>query len=191
MSKNQTSARVVPIKPEEMKKEHLDIISALPGDGLKGKFAPVNVLGTLMKHTGLVGDFLQYWVASKNSAKLSARDQELVILRIAIHYQSDYVWGHHVPVGLEVGLTQEEIDRVVNADITNNWSEYDQALLKATDELILQRQVSDSAWENLSVHLDEYELMDFIHVVTQYIFFSVVNNTFRVELEESIEKIPA
>lgn len=41
---------------------------------------------------------------------LTVREQELVILRIALHYDCNYVWNHHVPVAMEFGINQTELD---------------------------------------------------------------------------------
>lgn len=182
--------RITPLPQKEMRQDWLDILKKLPGNGLKGKHAPVNVLGTLMKHDELVGHYLDYWVTAKNVARLNARAQELIILRIAVHYNCDYVWGHHVPPALEAGLSREEIQKVPFDIVCEEWSDYDLALLTAADELVLNRCIPDNAWNNLTGHLSEYEQLDFIHVVTQYVFFSTINNTFQVALEKGIERIP-
>ncbi len=183
--------RITPLPSAEMRKDWLDTLDKLPGNGLKGKHAPVNVLGTLMKHTDLIGHYLEYWVSAKNVAELNARAQELIILRIAIHYDCDYVWGHHIPPALESGLSRGEIELIPFDINAADWSSYDQVLLKATDELILNRAIKDGTWGELSTYLSEHECLDFIHLVTQYVFFSSVNNTFQVELESGIERIPA
>ncbi len=50
--------------------------------------------------------FLEYWVTSKSEMGFSVREQELIILRMGVLYQYDYVWMHHVPVDREFGVSE-------------------------------------------------------------------------------------
>ena len=100
--------KVNPKDVDSMRPEWLEILQRIPGDGLKGKYAPRNVLGMLMYNPDTLGPFLDYWVTSKQKMGLTVREQELVILRMALHYDCNYVWKHHVPVALEFGINQTE-----------------------------------------------------------------------------------
>ncbi len=67
---------------EAMQADWLATLARIPGEGLKGKYAPVHVLGTLMHNPRTMGPFLDYWVTSKLEMAYSVREQELVILRM-------------------------------------------------------------------------------------------------------------
>ena len=43
-----------------------------------------------------------------------------------------------------------------------------QALLKATDELVKDRSISDGTWRQLATHLDRRRLIEFCLLATQY-----------------------
>jgi len=64
-----------------------------------------------MQNQETLGPFLDYWVTSKSKMGLTVREQELVILRMAVLYRSEYVWKHHVKVGREFGINDTESTR--------------------------------------------------------------------------------
>jgi 4-carboxymuconolactone decarboxylase len=184
-----SNQRIVSLPVKSMHQDWINTISKLPGEGLKGHFAPVNVLGVLMNSPQNFGSFLEYWVSSKHEMKLTAREQELIILRVGCLYQCDYVWGHHVPPALESGLSRVEIEQIKQESDLSEWSDRESVLLIATDELVDLKNISEDTWSKLLHHLDSHQAVDLIMLVTQYIFFALVNNSFRVELEDGIESI--
>ena len=68
-------------------------------------------------------------------SRLPHRDRELLILRTASNCHADYEWAHHIVIGKQVGLTDEEIERVRNGPTHESWSSDDAILLTAADEL--------------------------------------------------------
>ncbi len=184
-----SNQRIVSLPINSMHQDWVNTIDKLPGEGLKGRFAPVNVLGVLMNSPKNFGSFLEYWVSSKHEMKLIAREQELIILRVGYLYQCDYVWGHHVPPALESGLSRVEIEQIKQGLDLSKWSDRESVLLVATDELVNLKNISEDTWFKLLNHLDSHQAVDLVMLVTQYIFFALVNNSFRVELEDGIEDI--
>jgi alkylhydroperoxidase family enzyme len=181
--------RLIPQKTEDMKPEWLEILKRIPGDGLKGKYAPVNVLGSLMYNPDTLGPFLDYWVTSKQKMGFSVREQELVILRMAFHYSCDYVWKHHIPVAVEFGLNQNEIDGLRNAILPNIYNSREKAILELTDEMMKQRNVSDSSWNTYKPFITDAEMIDLISLISQYVLFALTNNVIKVRIEDSLSEI--
>lgn len=166
-----------------------EILRRIPGDALKGRYAPVNVLGTLMHNPGTLEQFLDYWVTSKLKMGLSVREQELVILRMAVHYRCNYVWKHHVPVAVEFGVTQDELAAVRVFPLPSGFSDREEALLVLTDHMVNHRDVPDEIYDRYSGRLKESELVDLISLVSQYVLFTLMNNVMRVEVESSLDEI--
>jgi alkylhydroperoxidase family enzyme len=189
MEKNANAPRLTPFNVEEMPHEWHDIIGRLPGSGLKGRYAPVNVLGTLMHEPMFMGEFLDYWVTSKLKMSFTVREQELIILRMAVHYNCDYVWKHHVPVAQEFGVTDEELNAVKAIPLPGLFSSREAALLILTDEMAIRRDVGDDTWNHLKAELTDREIVDLIHIVSQYVFFTLANKILRVEIEPGLKEI--
>jgi 4-carboxymuconolactone decarboxylase len=187
--KLQDGARIQPLPVSEMQEDWVKILQRLPGAGLKGAFSPVNVFGTLMHNPQTMGSFLDYWVTSKLKMGLSGREQELVILRMGFHYNCNYVWKHHVPVAKEYGVGDAELQAVKTKALPSVFSPRETALLMLTDEMVRNRTVSDKAWTQWSTMLKPSEVIDLISLVSQYVFFSLLNNSIQVEIEEPLKNI--
>jgi alkylhydroperoxidase family enzyme len=189
MENNLNRPRLVPKDIENMPEECKEILKRIPGDALKGRYAPVNVLGTLMYNPETLGPFLDYWVTSKLKMGLSVREQELVILRMAVHYRCNYVWKHHVPVALEFDVTQEELALVRKMPLSAGFNPREEALLILTDQMVNNRDVPDGIYENYARKLKDSEIVDLISLVSQYVLFTLMNNVIRVDVESSLDEI--
>ncbi|MFM7134551.1 MAG: carboxymuconolactone decarboxylase family protein, partial [Planctomycetota bacterium] len=171
---NEPHARIAPLPMESMRPEWLATLARIPGAGLKGAGFPRNVLGTIMHNPDTFGPFLEFWVTCKSRMSLSVREQELVILRMARLYGSDYVWKHHVPVGHEFGVTDAELDAVEEGRF-DAFLPRERALLALTDELVEARTIRAAAWAAHAPELGRRELVDLVSLVAQYVFFALMN----------------
>jgi 4-carboxymuconolactone decarboxylase len=124
------------------------------------------------------------------------REQELVILRMAVHYRSEYVWKHHVVIGSEFGITKTECEALqkvpyYRSTITpDTLSGRENALIALTDDLVTARTVTNSTWESCNAFFEDSEIIDIILIVSHYVFFSLVNNAMCVEVEPALNDIP-
>lgn len=183
--------RIAPLPVESMRPEWLATLSRIPGDGLKGAGFPRNVLGTIMHNPDTFGPFLEFWVTAKSRMSLTVREQELVILRMAVLYRSGYVWKHHVPVGREFGVSEDEFDAVEAGDYSAFALARERALLALTDELVEARTIGREAWDAHAPALDDRGLVDLVSLVSQYVFFALMNNAFQVEVEPALARVRA
>jgi len=181
--------RLIPLKIEKMSKECKEILKRLPGDALKGKYSPVNVLGILMYNPHTMERFLDYWVTSKQKMGFSMREQELVILRMAFHYKCNYVWKHHVPAAIEFGVTTGELESVREYPLPDGFNLREEALLVMTDHMILDRDLPDEIYNRYAPKLKDSELVDLVSLVSQYVLFTLMNNVLRVEVEPPLDEI--
>jgi 4-carboxymuconolactone decarboxylase len=182
--------RIAPRPVEEMRPEWRDTLARIPGAGLKGAGFPRNVLGILMISQDTFGPFLEYWVTCKERMSLSVREQELVILRMAALYASNYVWMHHVPVAREFGVTDDELDAVRTA-IYRGFPPRERALLALTDELVEARTIRREVWDAHCPSLGDIEVVDLVNLVAQYVLFALMNNAAQVTIEEGLAGTPA
>ena len=98
---------------------------------------------------------------------LPRRDTELVILRVAWHCRSAYEWHQHVPMALRVGLTADEVAGVADSS-RHGFTERQQALLAASDELLARRALSDATWSAVRATLSEREAIELCLLVGHY-----------------------
>jgi len=185
---NEPEARVPPVPVTRFRPEWLATLARIPGDGLKGAGFPRNVLGTIAHDPEMFGPFLEYWVSCKSSFALTVREQELVILRMACLFGSDYVWKHHLPVAREFGIDDAEIDAVHAGDPGRLPSGRERALVALVDELVEQRTIRAGAWSEHAAALSTRDLVDLVALVSQYVFFALMNNAFEVEIEPAVAR---
>jgi 4-carboxymuconolactone decarboxylase len=145
--------------------------------------------GSLMYNPDTLGPFLDYWATLKLKMGITVREQELVILRMAFHYSCDYVWKHHIPVAVEFGVNQDEINGLKISTIPDIYPAREKAILELTDERMNLRNVSDTSWHRYKTLLTNAEIIDLISLISQYVLFALTNNVIRVRIEDSLSEI--
>ena len=181
--------RIAPLSTDDLRPEWLEILGRLPGKGLQGEGFPHNVLGVLMHNPETLGTFLDYWVTSKAKMGLSVREQELVILRMAALYRSEYVWKHHLKVGREFGIGDAELDAIRQGSYAG-FADRERALLALADAFVNDRSLPAELWERTRGILAPRDFVDLISLVSQYVFFALANVCLQVQLEPGVADLP-
>lgn len=186
--------RITPLPPQEWPAEMQEALAALlppdPRHPLPGrrKDRPkgLNVLGTLARHPALTRAYHTFNGHVLFATTLSPRQRELLILRVAAVRRAAYEWAQHVIQGRDAGLDDDEIARVAQGPDAPGWSPLDQALLRATDELIADARIADATWQALARDLDEQQLMDVVFTVGAYEVLAMAFRTFGIELDPDL-----
>ena len=187
---DEPDSRIAPLSTEDLRPEWLDILGRLPGTGLKGEGFPRNVLGVLMQNQETLGPFLDYWVTSKAKMGLTVREQELVILRMAVLYRSEYVWKHHLKVGREFGINGTELDAIRQGSYTVFAAERERAFLELTDAFMNERSLPSELWNRTRGVLGSRDFVDLISLVSQYVLWALTNVCMQVQLEPGVADLP-
>ena len=117
---------------------------------------------------------------------LTARDREILILRIGWLCNSEYEWAQHVRLGKAIGLTDDDIRRICAGPTAEGLSELDRLLLCAADELRGDAMIGDATWKGLSKTYTQQQMMDVVFTVGQYNLVSMALNSFGVQLDEGL-----
>ncbi len=187
---DEPDSRIAPLSTDDLRPEWLDILGRLPGKGLTGEGFPRNVLGVLMQNQETLGPFLDYWVTSKSKMGLAVREQELVILRMAVLYRSEYVWKHHVKVGREFGINDAELDAIRQGSCDAFTAERERAFLELTDAFVNERSLPPALWNRTRGVLSPRDFIDLISLVSQYVLFALANVCMQVQLEPAVADLP-
>ena len=150
----------------------------------------LNIFRTLAHAPKALTAFLGWgnYILSKRNA-LSPRDRELVILRTGFNCRAGYEWTQHKRIGLDCGLSAEEIERIKSGPDADGWTDLDRAMLRATDELTSDHFVTDATWAALAP-LGDKGRMDLVLTVGQYTQVSMILNSFGVQVEQGLEVDP-
>jgi 4-carboxymuconolactone decarboxylase len=161
-------------------------LAGLDGDGEEDPDArpDANIFATLARHPRLLqrwGEFGGYLLFR---GELPDRDRELLILRTAWNCRAHYEWGHHVPWGRRVGMSEDEIRAVTEGPDATTWSDHDTLLLRAADELHAGSRISDATWTGLAALYTPAQLIELCMVVGQYHLVAFTLNSLGVQLEQ-------
>lgn len=156
-----------------------------------GQERPVsNILGILSWHPALTKAFLVF-NSHLFASTLSHRVRELVTVRVSWLRRGEYEWAQHVKMGLTAGLSPEEIDAISGGAEFDGWDPVDIALLRAVDEIVQHRYVSDATWALLGEHFSRQELMDLVFTIGTYDLLAMAFNIFGLQLDSGMEGFPA
>ncbi|PEQ10509.1 hypothetical protein B2G71_22040 [Novosphingobium sp. PC22D] len=94
---------------------------------------------------------------------LTARQQKLIVLRVAHRCGSTYQWVHNSLGALRVGVTQEEVEAMKEDADSSVWGEEDRCLMIAIDGACNGGRFDDATWERVAAVFDRRQIMDVIH----------------------------
>jgi alkylhydroperoxidase family enzyme len=170
--------RIAPLSDAELTPEQAEALEAFrPGPVL-------NIFRTLVHAPKALSRFNTWggYILSRRN-DLPAREREIVILRTGFLCKSGYEWTQHTRIGLQSGLTEDEIARI-KAGAEAGWSPADAVLIRASDELHADQFITDATWAELRAHFSEKQCMDVVFTAAQYTQVSMFLNTFGVQLDE-------
>ncbi|HET6949449.1 MAG TPA: carboxymuconolactone decarboxylase family protein [Acidimicrobiales bacterium] len=167
-----TAPRFVPLANGDWTAEHRALLRGkLPAadrylrDDADGPPLP-NILGLFGHHPQLTAEWLGWNARLLEIASLSPRRRELVILRVAWRTQCHYEWAQHRVLGLDAGLTEDEIAAIAEPGAA--WSGVEGDLVDAADQMIDGRRVDDDTWMRLSEHFDHPQLLEVLFLIASY-----------------------
>jgi Uncharacterized conserved protein len=172
--------RIRPLADDELTPEQAAALQPVR----EGRLGVLNIFRTLAhapKALARFNDWGGYVLSRRND--LPAREREIVVLRIGYLCRSGYEFTQHTRIGLDCGLTPDEIARIKRgADA--DWSPADAALIRACDELHADQFITEPTWAELGRHFSDKQRMDLVFTAAQYTQVSMILNTFGVQLEE-------
>jgi alkylhydroperoxidase family enzyme len=157
--------RIPPAQPRQLK-PLARIVTQLTGR-LTGT-GPPNIFATLGQHPRLFRAWIYYSAHLMPCGRLPRRDTELVILRVAWRCRSAYEWRQHVPLALRIGLAPDQIDAIAAPDSTKAFTDRQQTLLAASDDLLTQRAMSEATWHKVRASLTDREAIELCLLIGHY-----------------------
>ena len=111
-----------------------------------------------------LGQFIRY------GSTLDARLRELAILQVGWLARSAYEWSHHVKIGLDFGVTEDDIRALIAESEGRNsvLEPLAKLVLLAAREAHAGPGVSEATFERLRAHLDNERLVDLVLVIGFY-----------------------
>jgi alkylhydroperoxidase family enzyme len=141
-----------------------------------------NVILTLARHEDLLKAWLGLGEKLLFSSRLSPRERELAVLRVALETNAEYEWANHVAAAYAAGVSEDEVRALVN-DSSGIWAESEAAVLDAVAELCAEDCVSDSTWARLRATRDESQMLELLMLIGFYRMNAGLLNSIGVSTE--------
>ena len=122
----------------------------------------------------------------RDGSRLDPRLRELAILQVSYLARSAWGYSHHVRIGREIGLSNDEI-RAVAEETDGRPTSLDplaKAVLRAAREMTVDLAVSDETFAALRQGLDTERLTDLVVTISFYNGLVRLLETMRVDVEE-------
>jgi alkylhydroperoxidase family enzyme len=174
-----TAVRVAPVPPGERSPEQRRLLEPVRGDDA------ANVFATLAAHPELFEAWLPFCLYLLRCPDFSPRHREMVILRTAWLCGAHYEWDHHVRFALRSGLSIDEIQALAETSGAE-WTDEEDALLGAVDDLHAQHTLSNETWARLAAFLDTEQLIALPMLVGQYTLLAGTLNALGVATDAHV-----
>jgi len=161
-------------------RESLEAEVVLALDSMK----PMNIFKMMARADSLAPPLFEATTRlfQKGKLKLSARYRQIAILSVASNGVFPYLIVHHQPISLKVGLTQHEIDGVLNFKV--QLTGHDLSIYSFAKESTLLTDVSDEVFNELLCFLNDREIVELATIVGLYNFFGRFLKSLRVDIEK-------
>lgn len=179
------SQRMPSIPPEGWTDEIRELFAVYEGEEGRKNGSKYNFTHWFANHPELATNWMRYNHALTRGT-LDPVLRELVILRVAHRFGSEYEWNLHEQISAPLGIGPDKLDAIRVGPETPTWNDLERLCLQAADSLCLEHDISDELWNALSAQLNSKELMELMFLVGSYTLLAWVLRTVRMPLEDLI-----
>ncbi|MGN8550032.1 alkylhydroperoxidase family enzyme [Bradyrhizobium elkanii] len=132
-----------------------------------------------------VGGYIRF------KSKLDPRLRELAILQVGWLEQSEYEFTHHVKIGKEFGVTDEDIQGLI-AETDGRLSKLEplaKAILKGAREMVRELAMSDATFAEIRQHLSDEHMADLVLTIAFYCAVVRVLATMQIDNEPYYKEV--
>lgn len=169
--------RIPLVAPEDMNAEQRELLGVDLEAGEVGQ-AGLSLFRLVVQHPEVLRRLKATGSFANRMTQIPDRDRELMILRISWLYQSAFEWGQHYEQALDAGLTVEDAERVKHGPDADGWTDWDRALLLASDGLVSDCMIPTPAWDALVSRYSPETLLEVVIFFGHYTMVAMFANTF-------------
>jgi alkylhydroperoxidase family enzyme len=144
----------------------------------------MNLHRTIAHSPAMLGQWLPWAEQVLRHNSLPEREREIVILRVAVAWRSDYEWSLHRNLALSIGMTEADLQGVARGAEDPHWTAFEAALLRSTDEVLDRLPISDANWAILETRYSPEQLVDLMMTIGEFSLVAMMLTTFRIPLED-------
>ncbi len=160
-------ARMPQVGPESFDAE----VQAFFGQWTGGIFKDADknpVLRTFANHPALANAFSPLNVHLLSANTLPVKLRQIAIMRTAWITKATYMWSSHLNTSVRCGLSPDMFAPIQRGADDPYFTPFESLVVRATDELVVDRELSDASWQGLSAEWDNKQMLDFLFTVGCY-----------------------
>ena len=152
---------------------------------------PINLTRLLVNSPGMAKAFHGIGGYIRNKSTLDSRLRELAILQVGWMEKSEYEFTHHVKIGKEFGVTDEDIQGLF-LETEGKPSKLDpltKTVLKGAREMVRNIGMSDETFAEIKKHLSNEHMTDLVLTIAFYCAVVRVLATMKIDNEAQYKEV--
>lgn len=183
MAESEGRPRIPLVDPAQSNADARAFFEAVDGPGGRPAGSKLHVIRTLAHNPELGRRYFTFGAYILQESTLDPALRELVTLRTAALYDSDYEWIKHERKARGLGVFDEEIAAARSGEPVATWPPLTRALVDATAQIVQHSAIDDATWEIIAGELDYAAQLDFVFTVSSYAMLAMCLGALRVQLE--------
>jgi 4-carboxymuconolactone decarboxylase len=144
------------------------------------------VLRTFAHHPDLANAFSPLNIHLLSHNTLPVKERQIAIMRTAWITKATYMWSSHLNTSKLCGLSDDMYGPIQRGADDPYFTEFERTVIRATEDLVHDRKVSDANWQALQVQWNEKQLLDFLFTVGCYVMSAGVMRSTGAERQEDL-----
>jgi 4-carboxymuconolactone decarboxylase len=194
-------ARIQPLDPAETPDDVREALENLP---------PLNIFRTLAHAETAFRPFLRFGGAVLGRMSLDPVVRELAILTVAKEAEAEYEWVQHVAIGKALGVTEEQIAALAEADScapegsderirragasgadtsaggAHPFTAPQQAAIELAACVVRGPRISDDLYDCISAQFSEREVVELLLAIGDYLMLARVMTVLELDIDEAV-----
>jgi alkylhydroperoxidase family enzyme len=152
---------------------------------------PINLTRLLVNSPGMARAFHGLGGYIRNKSTLDPRLRELAILQVGWMEKSEYEFTHHVKIGKEFGVTDEDIQNLFleTEGKPSKLEPLAKAVLKGAREMVRELAMSDATFAEIKKELSNEHMTDLVLTIAFYCAVVRVLATMKMDNEPQYKEV--
>lgn len=172
--------RLPQVRPEDLTDEMRAFLAKWSG-GVFQNADSNPVLLTFAHHPQLADLFSQLNIHLLSTSTLPVKQRQIAIMRTAWLCKATYMWSSHLRTSMRCGLSPDLFAPIQAGADDPYFTEFERVVIRATDELVNEKKVSDASWQALTAEWNTQQMLDFLFTVGIYVTVAGVMRSAGVE----------
>jgi 4-carboxymuconolactone decarboxylase len=182
--------RMPPVRQDELTDAMRAFLQKWAGGIFRG--ADTNpVLLTFAHHPKLADLFSEFNIHLLSTNTLPVKQRQIAIMRLAWICKATYMWSSHLNTSVRCGLQPDMFGPIQAGADDPYFSEFERVVIRATEELVNDRKISDGNWQALMQEWNNQQMLDFLFTVGAYVTVAGVMRSTGVQRNPDLLELAA